>query len=102
MQQWFSRIEDGTHRDVIAKVLDRDRTSINHYEVRHALNYASFPKYRNTFNLIYNAYSEIKDAKYTFKDMYDLKKIFKEIMTYLIAINIRQQSVLVAVSLELI
>ena len=33
-----SRIEDGTHREVIAKVLDRDRTSVNHYEVRHAFN----------------------------------------------------------------
>jgi len=73
-----SRIEDGTHRDVIAKVLDRHRTSINHYEVRHALNYASFPKYRDTFNLIYNAYSEIKDAKYTFKDMHHLKQYLRD------------------------
>ena len=74
----ISRIEDGTHRDVIAKVLDRDRTSVNHYEVRHGFNYASFPKYRETFNLIYSAYSEIKDAKYTFKDLHDLKQYLRD------------------------
>ena len=58
-----ARIEDGTHREVIAKVLDRDRTSVNHYEVRHALNYASFPKYRDTFNLIYNAYFDLNSLR---------------------------------------
>jgi hypothetical protein len=69
-----ARLEDGTHREVIAKVLDRDRTSVNHYEVRHAFNYASFSKYRDTFNLIYNAYSDIKDAKLTFVDLYNLQE----------------------------
>jgi len=73
-----ARLEDETHREVIAKVLDRDRTSINHYEVRHAFNYASFSKYRDTFNLIYNAYSDIKDAKYTFKDMHHLKQYLRD------------------------
>jgi hypothetical protein len=28
----ISRLEDETHREVIAKVLDRNRTSVNHYE----------------------------------------------------------------------
>jgi len=73
-----ARIEDGTHRDIIAKVLDRDRTSINHYEVRHAFNYASFAKYRDTFNLIYNAYKSVKDAKYTFKDVHHLKQHLRD------------------------
>ena len=39
----ISRLEDETHRDVIAKVLDRDRTSVNHYERCHSFNYASLP-----------------------------------------------------------
>ena len=65
----ISRLEDETHRDVIAKVLDRDRTSVNHYERCHSGNYASYPLYRNTFNKVYNAYTDIKDAKLTFKNL---------------------------------
>ena len=68
-----ARLEDETHRDVIAKVLDRDRTSVNHYEKCHSGNYASYPLYRDTFNKVYNAYAEIKDAKLTFKDLEHLK-----------------------------
>ena len=50
-----ARLEDETHREVIAKVLDRNRTSVNHYERCHSANYSSFPLYRNTFNKVYNA-----------------------------------------------
>lgn len=70
----IARLEDGTHRDIIAKVLERDRTSVNHYERCHSGNYTSYPLYRNTFNKVYNAYSEIKDAKLTFKDLEHLKE----------------------------
>ena len=69
-----ARIEDETHRGVIAKVLERDRTSVNHYERCHSANYSSFPLYRNTFNKVYNAYTEIKDAKLTFIDLYNLQE----------------------------
>jgi len=70
----IARLEDGTHRETIAKVLDRNRTSINHYERTHSANYSSFPYYRDTFNKIYNAYVDIKEAKKTFIDMYNLKE----------------------------
>ncbi len=69
-----ARLEDKTHREVIAKVLDRNRTSVNHYERCHSSNYASFPLYRNTFNKVYNAYAEIKDAKLTFIDLFNLQE----------------------------
>ncbi len=69
-----ARLEDETHREVIAKVLDRDRTSVNHYERCHSGNYASYPLYRDTFNKVYNAYAEIKDAKLTFVDLYNLQE----------------------------
>lgn len=69
-----SRIEDNTHRSIIAKVLDRDRTSVNHYERNHSNNYSSFVLYRDTFNKVYNAYTEMKGAKLTFIDMYNLKE----------------------------
>ena len=70
----IARIEDDTHRDTIAKVLNRHRTSINHYERVHSSNYSSFPYYRDTFNKIYNAYVDIKGSKPTFIDMYHLKE----------------------------
>ena len=70
----ISRLEDQTHRDIIAKVLDRHRTIVNHYEKCHSTNYASFPLYRKTFLKVYNAYSEIKGAKLTFKDLYNLQE----------------------------
>ncbi len=69
----IARLEDKTHREVIAKVLDRNRTSINHYERTHSANYSSFPYYRDTFNKIYNAYVDIKESKKTFIDMFHLK-----------------------------
>ena len=70
----IARLEDNTHREVIAKVLDRDRTNINHYERTHAYYYSSYPNYRNTFNKIYNAYVDIKESKRTFIDMRHLKE----------------------------
>ena len=69
-----ARLEDETHRGTIAKVLKRDRTSVNHYERTHSANYSSFPLYRDTFNKVYNAYAEIKDAKKTFIDLYNLQE----------------------------
>lgn len=73
-----ARIEDETHRETIAKVLDRNRTSINHYERCHSANYSSFALYRETFNKVYNAYTEIKEAKLTFKDLHDLKQCLRD------------------------
>ena len=69
----IARLEDKTHREVIAKVLDRNRTSINHYERTHSANYSSFPYYRDSFNKIYNAYVDIKESKKTFIDLHNLK-----------------------------
>ena len=70
----IARIEDDTHRETIAKVLKRDRTSVNHYERNHSANYASYPLYRDTFNKVYNAYVDIKEAKKKFVDMYNLQE----------------------------
>ena len=74
----IARMEDNTHRDVIAKVLDRDRTSVNHYERSHSANYSSWGLYRDTFNKIYNAYDELKKAKKSFIDIYHFKNFLKE------------------------
>jgi hypothetical protein len=63
-----SRMIDQTHRTVIAKELKRDRSLIYHYEKMHESNYRTYPKYREMFNKVYNAYSNIQGAKRTFVD----------------------------------
>ena len=68
-----SRMIDETHRTTIAKELKRDRSLIYHYEKNHESNYRSFPKYRETFNKVYNAYSNIQGAKRTFADTRQLE-----------------------------
>lgn len=68
-----SNILDETHYDVIADGIDRDRTLINYYVNMHKSNYRSFPEYRDLFNKIFNFYSEIKNSKRTFEDMFHLR-----------------------------
>ena len=69
-----ARLEDKTHRDIIAKVLDRNRTSVNHYERCHSANYSSFPLYRDTFNKVFTAYAELKGSKLTFIELHNLQE----------------------------
>ena len=73
-----ARMVDETHRSIIAKQLNRDRCLIYHYEKMHESNYRSFPKYREIFNKIYNAYSNIQGAKRTFVDSNQLKTYLRD------------------------
>jgi len=61
-----ARMVDKTNRNIIAKELKRNRTVVYHYERKHEFNYRSYPKYRETFNKVYNAYSNLQGAKRTF------------------------------------
>ena len=74
----ISRIVDETKREIIAKELKRDRSLIYHYEKMHKSNYRSFPKYREIFNLVFNAYSNIQDSKRIFTDLNHLKQYLKD------------------------
>jgi len=74
----ISRIVNETKREIIAKALKRDRSLIYHYEKMHESNYRSFPKYREIFNLVFNAYSNIQDSKRIFTDLYHLKQYLKD------------------------
>ncbi len=69
-----SKMVDNTHFDIIASGINRDRTLINYYMKMHKSNYRSFPKYRDMFNKIYNAYNDIQGAKRTFIDKYHLRE----------------------------
>jgi len=73
-----SRMIDETHRTTIAKELKRDRSLIYHYEKMHESNYRSFPKYREIFNKVYNAYSNIQGSKRTFYDLDHLKQYLRD------------------------
>jgi len=73
-----ARMIDETHRTIIAKELKRDRSLIYHYEKMHEFNYRSFPKYREVFNLVYNAYSSIQGSKRTFSDSRELEIYLRE------------------------
>tara|TARA_R110000765_G_scaffold20334_1_gene52842 strand:- start:259 stop:786 length:528 start_codon:yes stop_codon:yes gene_type:complete len=74
----IARMVDDTHRGIISKHLKRDRSLIYHYEKMHESNYRSFPKYRDVFNKIYNAYSNLQGSKRTFADLNHLKRHLKD------------------------
>lgn len=73
-----ARMVDDTHPTIIAKELKRDRVSIWHYENNHKSNYRTFPRYRDTFNKIYNAYTNVQGELRTFTDMFHLRQHLKE------------------------
>jgi len=68
----IGRLED-IHPTIIARILKRDRVSIYHYERVHEGHYASWEYYRNTFNLIITAYSDLKGNIPEFKNCVVMK-----------------------------
>ena len=74
----IARKEYEIPHSTIAKVINRDRTLIYHYEKRHKHNYATFPKYRDIFNKVFNAFQSIEDSKKSFFDLQQLKNYLKK------------------------
>ena len=70
----IARKEEGIHQSVIAKVLNRDRSLIYHYEKNHKGNYAYWKAYRNCWNKVFTAYEGIENTKQFFLDDEDLMK----------------------------
>jgi len=62
----------------IAKVINRDRTLIYHYEKNHKHNYSTFPKYRDIFNKVFNAFQSIEDSKKTFFDLRQMQDYLRK------------------------
>ena len=73
-----ARMIDDIHPTIIAKEIKRDRVSVWHYEKMHQSNYSSWERYRNCFNKIYNAYTNIQGSKRTFNDMFHLRHHLRE------------------------
>ena len=76
----IARMIDETHRTTIAKELKRDRSLIYHYEKTHESKYNAIlgGKYREVFNKVYNAYSNLQGAKRTFVDARQLEIYLRE------------------------
>jgi hypothetical protein len=60
---YIALTEEKINRNVIAKVLDRDRTVTYHYENTHKNNFKNSSVYRNTFTKIYKEYKNIDGDK---------------------------------------
>ena len=60
---YLGRTEEDIYRTIIGKVLNRDRSLIYHYELRHKPLYKTCPIYRDTFNKVYEAYKGIDGTK---------------------------------------
>jgi hypothetical protein len=73
-----ARMVDDTHPTIIAKEIKRDRVSVWHYEKMHQSNYSTRERYRDCFNKIYNAYTNIQGAKRTFSDTFHLRHHLRE------------------------
>ena len=65
---YIGRTEEDIPPKIIAKVLNKNRTVIYHYERCHKKNYANCEIYRNAFNKIYKAYKSIDGDKDIFLD----------------------------------
>ena len=60
--------EENIHRNIIAKVLNRDRAVTYHYENAHKKNFKRCSIYRETFNKVFKAYKQIDDSREIFFD----------------------------------
>ena len=70
---YIARTEEEIDREVIAKVLNRNRTASYHYERNHKDLYSRCIVYRNIFTKIYKAYKDIDGAKEIFIDKHYMK-----------------------------
>ena len=69
----IARTEEGIKHSIIAEVLNRDRTLIYHYEKCHQGHY-TWEKYRDVFNKVFMAYTQIEQSKKVFIDKHYMKE----------------------------
>jgi hypothetical protein len=60
--------QENIDRNIVAKVLNRDRCITYHYENKHEKNFKNCLIYRNTFDKIFQAYKDIDSSKKIFTD----------------------------------
>lgn len=67
------------HYTVIADILNKDRTSIYHYENKHDNDYMSYPKYKNIFDKIHKTFLDIQSNKKEFDNPGHLRETLKNL-----------------------
>ena len=92
----IARLEDKTHHDIISKLLGRHRTLIYHYEKSHKANFRSFPKYRELYSKILNAYVDTKGEQKQFLSQSSYEQYLQENSiysseTYQVKVNLKVQ-----------
>lgn len=60
---YIALTEEKIDRNVIADIIDRDRTATYHYERTHKKNFKNCKVYRNTFTKIYQEYKNLDGKK---------------------------------------
>ena len=65
---YIALTEEEINRNVIARVLKRNRTATYHYQNKHKKNFKHCIIYRTAFEKIYKAYKDIDGAKNVFVD----------------------------------
>ena len=73
----IARREKAIHYNAIAKVMNRDRSNIYHYENKHSDYYEGWREYRELFNRVYNMYNDLRGSKRFFKDKEDLRNYLR-------------------------
>ena len=66
-------LHQGIHFVTIAKVLNRDRSNIYHYQKNHTGNFKTWIEYRRLFTKAYNTYKDNKKEQKTFLSEQDLR-----------------------------
>jgi len=66
-------LDRGIHFVTIAKVLNRDRSNIYHYQKNHTGNFKTWIEYRRLFTKVYNTYKDNKKEQKTFLSEQDLR-----------------------------
>ena len=74
----IGRKEANIHHKIIGEVLKRHRSLIYHYEKTHNSTYATYPRYRDMYNKVIIAYTDIQNAKKTFDDRYFMKEYLRK------------------------
>ena len=71
---YIALTEENIDRNIIAKILKKDRTATYHYQVTHKKKFKKCDVYRNTFTKIYKEYKSLEGDKNIFqndKKLYD-------------------------------
>ena len=72
-------LKQGIHRTVIAKVLNRNRTAIYHYERNHETWFSYYSPYRQAYLKVLKVYKAIEDKRKQFIDRLHLRHFIKEL-----------------------